>query len=88
MFKAIECGAEKFILAIFKCCEELFNIEIPMEISNSGSIENELVEDLIQNIFNSGVFGKKDVIGTLGADFAYSKDEKEKKKSISEKYLD
>ena len=88
MFKAIECGAEKFILAIFKCCEELFNIEIPMEISNSGSVENELVEDLIQNIFNSGVFGKKDVIGTLGADFAYSKDEKEKKRSISEKYLE
>ncbi len=85
MIKAIECRSEKFILAIFKCCEELFNIQIPKAILNSGMVENELVEDLIQNIFNSGVFGRKDVIGTLGADFAYSKDEK---RSISEKYLD
>ncbi|HBI6897034.1 TPA: nucleotidyltransferase family protein [Clostridium perfringens] len=88
MVKAIECRSEKFILAIFKCCEELFNIQIPKAILNSGRVENELVEDLIQNIFNSGVFGRKDVIGTLGADFAYSKDEKEEKRSISEKYLD
>lgn len=85
MIKAIECRSEKFILAIFKCCEELFNIQIPKAILNSRMVENELVEDLIQNIFNSGVFGRKDVIGTLGADFAYSKDEK---RSISEKYLD
>lgn len=88
MVKGIECGAEKFILAIFKCCEKLFNMEIPNEVENSGSVDENLIEDLIQNIFNSGVFGKKDIIGTLGADFAYSKDEKEKKRSISEKYLE
>ncbi|MDZ5254396.1 nucleotidyltransferase family protein [Clostridium sp. LIBA-8841] len=88
MIKGIECGAEKFILAIFKCCEKLFNMEIPSEVENSGSVDENLIDDLIQNIFNSGVFGKKDVIGTLGADFAYSKDEKEKKRSISEKYLE
>lgn len=88
MDKVIDCGAEKFILAIFRCCEELFDVKIPMEIIKMGTIENKLVEDLIENIFNSGVFGKKDVIGTLGSDFAYSKNEKEKKRSINKKYLE
>lgn len=88
MLRGKECGAKKFILAIFKCCENLFNMEVPSAVKRAGNINSEVVDDLIQNIFESGVFGKKDVVGTLGADFAYSKDEKEKKRSISEKYLE
>lgn len=85
--KANECGAKVFTIAIFKCCEKLFGSKIPEAILKDGQVDNRLVENLIQNIFESGVFGKKSVIGVLGSDFAYSKEDKQSEKSISEKYM-
>lgn len=88
MTKAEECGAKVFVLAIFKCCEKLFQSKIPEAIVKSGQVDDELVEDLIQNIFESGVFGRKSVIGVLGSDFAYSKGDRQNEKSVTKKYLD
>lgn len=86
--KAKECGAESFTLAIFKCCNKLFNMEVPVEIDLiSSNINEEVVNKLTETIFYSGVFGKKDAAIALSTGFSRNKNGEEDK-SPEKKYFE
>lgn len=71
-----ECGVEKFIVAIFICCNKLFHMEIPKEIVNNNiKIDHEFLDLLIQDIFQDGVFGKGDISRGFDPGLAYDKEE-------------
>lgn len=76
MKKGRECGVEKFIIAIFMCCNKLFEMKIPKEVVNDNiKMDSRFLDLLIQDIFNGGVFGKSDITVTLGASIAYKKED-------------
>ena len=57
--KSREYGFEKFNLIMFILCRDLFNMEIPKELDVS-KIDNKIyIASLINEIFESGVHGKK-----------------------------
>ncbi|MPQ42616.1 nucleotidyltransferase domain-containing protein [Clostridium tarantellae] len=55
-----ECGVSKFTGAIFGVCNKLFGTKIPKEVSSIG-IDKIVVDELTKDIFESGVFGRKDL---------------------------
>jgi len=61
--KSIKYGVEQFVFAIFEVCNSLFQMEIPSAIANikQGSRSKEKVDRLIEDIFLSGTFGRKDI---------------------------
>ncbi len=59
--KAIYYGVEQFVFAIFTVCNNLFNMEVPSAILNMNNVSKEKVDELIEDIFLSGAFGKKDM---------------------------
>lgn len=87
VLKVNECGAESFVYAIFKCCNKLFNMSIPLEIEELNKVDNQIINKLIENIFNSGVFGRKDAALALATEFSRNKNGDEDK-SPEKKYFE
>lgn len=85
--KTKECGAESFVSAIFKCCNRLFNMEIPLEVQNLIDIDEAIINSLIETIFISGVFGKKNAAVALSTSFSRNKNGDEDK-SPEKKYFE
>lgn len=59
--KSIECKADKFVIVIFNICKELFNMEIPFDIDNKYKIEKDFLDEFINQIIESGVYGRSDL---------------------------
>ncbi|MGL5244230.1 MAG: nucleotidyltransferase domain-containing protein [Sarcina sp.] len=53
-----QCGVEKFTIAIFRVCNKLFGTHIPKEILNID-IDEIIINELINDIFSSGVLGRR-----------------------------
>lgn len=87
ILKTKECGAESFVSAIFKCCNRLFNMEIPLEVQNLSDIDEAIINSLIETIFSSGVFGRKDAAIALSTGFSINKTGEEDK-SPEKKYFE
>lgn len=85
--KTKECGAESFVSAIFKCCNRLFNMEIPLEVQNLSDIDEAIINSLIETIFISGVFGRKNAAVALSTSFSRNKNGEEDK-SPEKKYFE
>lgn len=73
--KSKECGVYTFAIAIFNICNRLFDMEIPKEIKGEKNIKNKYIEQLIQDIFDSGVHGKKSNDRVFAAEFAFDQGE-------------
>lgn len=73
--KTKESGVYKFSIAIFTICNKLFNMEIPKEISKEPKIKEKYIDQLIQDIFDSGVHGKKDKDRVFANEFAFDQGE-------------
>lgn len=73
--KSKECGVYTFAIAIFNVCNRLFDMEIPKEIKGEKNIKNKYIEQLIQDIFDSGVHGKKSNDRVFAAEFAFDQGE-------------
>lgn len=73
--KSKECGVYTFAIAIFNICNRLFDMEMPKEIKGEKNIKNKYIEQLIQDIFDSGVHGKKSNDRVFAAEFAFDQGE-------------
>lgn len=75
--KASMYGFEKFSLIIFILCKELFGMEIPSGIKVEGVNNKRYIYDLIEEIFEAGVHGKKDITSSFGNQVAFNFEEKD-----------
>lgn len=64
--KIKKLGIEKFTMSIFLVCRQLFNMTIPQELKSIELVEEELLKLLINDIFSSGVHGKKSISRLFG----------------------
>lgn len=71
LYKAKICGIYKFSIAIFSICNKLFDMEIPAVIKREEKIDDKYIDLLIEDIFESGVHGKKDKDMVFAAEFAF-----------------
>jgi hypothetical protein len=70
--KIKKCGIEKFTISIFLVCTQLFNMTIPKALNNIKLVEEELLTLLINDIFSSGVHGKRSISRMFGNQLAYN----------------
>lgn len=73
--KTKECGVYRFAMAIFAICNRLFDMEIPEAIKKEKKLKDKYIEMLIEDIFASGVYGKKDKERVFAAEFAFDQGE-------------
>ena len=71
--KIKKCKLEKFTAAIFNVCKKLFNMEIPKELSSIYDINEKTINLVIDDIFESGVFGNKNTDNMFGRELAFDK---------------
>jgi hypothetical protein len=76
--KGAKWRIEKFIAVIFVACKKLFNIVIPKEIQRlSNSIDENIINQLVDDILEGGVYGKKDLSAVFSNEFAYGVEEEQ-----------
>lgn len=73
--KAKESGVYKFSIAIFTICNKLFDMEIPEDIKKEEKLKDKYINQLIEDIFASGVHGKKDKDRVFANEFAFDQGE-------------
>lgn len=76
------CGVEKFTMAIFQTCSQLFNMKIPREFKNINIVEKELLEPLINDIFSSGVHGNRNLSRMFSNKLAYNSHDSEENNNL------
>lgn len=69
--KIRECEVEKFTIAIFQVCRQLFNMTIPEELNNINFEKEDFLMLLINDIFSAGVHGKRNMSKLLSNKLAY-----------------
>lgn len=84
MNKAKKCGVDKFTMAIFMVSKKLFNIDIPKEVYDNKLENSKYIDILIDDIFSSGVHGKKDKAAVFAKELAYTDDDS----SVFKKYME
>ena len=77
------CGIETFSKTIFALSKELFNMEIPTELQ--CEIDKNVINALADDIFSSGVHGKRDMASLFAKELAY--DGNNKNDSVINKYM-
>ena len=83
MYKAKKCGVDKFTMSIFMVCKRLFNMNIPNEVYDRKLENSKYIDILIDDIFSSGVHGKKDKASVFAKELAYTDDNS----SVFKRYL-
>lgn len=77
------CGIETFVKVIFNLSKELFYMEIPNELQ--CEVNKKLINELTNDIFSSGVHGKRDRALLFAKELAY--DGNSKDDSVIYKYI-
>lgn len=77
IMKARMYGFEKFSLIMFLLCKELFNMEVPKGIDIKSVSNKKYVAALIDEIFESGVHGKKEMANQFATQVAFNFEDKD-----------
>lgn len=77
IMKARMYGFEKFSLIMFLLCKELFQMEIPKELEIKSVNNKKYVAALIDEIFESGVHGKKEMSNQFATQVAFNFEDKD-----------
>lgn len=77
IMKARMYGFEKFSLIMFLLCKELFQMEIPKELEVKSVNNKKYVSALIDEIFESGVHGKKEMANQFATQVAFNFEDKD-----------
>lgn len=85
--KAKQCKVEKFTMAIFSVCNRLFKLQVPVELEKYNLSESKYIDILIDDIFASGVYGRRYLSNSFGSGFAFEKGEGSSKGGVIKKYL-
>lgn len=68
------CKLEKFTAAIFNVCQNLFEMRIPKELISIYNINEKVINLVIDDIFEAGVFGNKNTDNMFGRELAFDKE--------------
>ncbi|WP_073339787.1 nucleotidyltransferase domain-containing protein [Clostridium grantii] len=74
--KIREYGIDKFTMAIFTICRILFNMTVPEELNSIKLVKRELLNLLIDDIFESGVHGNRTLSKMFSNKMAYNSHDK------------
>lgn len=77
IMKARMYGFEKFSLIMFLLCKELFQMEIPKELEIKSVNNKKYVAALIDEIFEAGVHGKKEMSNQFATQVAFNFEDKD-----------
>ena len=77
IMKARMYGFEKFSLIMFLLCKELFHMKIPDELNVKSVNNKKYVEALIDEIFEAGVHGKKEMANQFATQVAFNFEDKD-----------
>lgn len=77
IMKARMYGFEKFSLIMFLLCKELFQMEIPKELEIKYVNNKKYVAALIDEIFEAGVHGKKEMANQFATQVAFNFEDKD-----------
>ena len=77
IMKARMYGFEKFGKIIFLLCNKLFNMEVPKEINIKVVNNKKYVSALLNEIFEAGVHGKKEMANQFATQVAFNFEEKD-----------
>lgn len=77
IMKARMYGFEKFSLIMFLLCKKLFDIEIPKELEIRSVNNKKYVAALIDEIFEAGVHGKKEMANQFATQVAFNFEDKD-----------
>ena len=82
IMKARMYGFEKFSLIMFLLCKELFDMKIPKELKIKPVNNKKNVSALIDEIFESGVHGKKEMANQFATQIAFNFEDKDKNATL------
>ena len=77
IMKARMYGFEKFSLIMFLLCKEFFQMEIPKELEIKSVNNKKYVAALIDEIFEAGVHGKKEMANQFATQVAFNFEDKD-----------
>lgn len=77
IMKARMYGFEKFSLIMFLLCKELFNMEITEELNVKAVNNKKYLQSLIDEIFEAGVHGKKEMANQFATQVAFNFEDKD-----------
>ena len=77
IMKARMYGFEKFNLIMFLLCKELFYMEVPKELEVKSVNNKKYVSALIDEIFEAGVHGKKEMSNQFATQVAFNFEDKD-----------
>ena len=77
IMKARMYGFEKFNLIMFLLCKELFYMEVPKELEVKSVNNKKYLSALIDEIFESGVHGKKEMSNQFATQVAFNFEDKD-----------
>ncbi|MGG7078762.1 nucleotidyltransferase domain-containing protein [Clostridium sardiniense] len=77
--KSIECKVNKFVIIIFNVCKELFNMEIPFEVNDGYEVDKGFLNNFIEEIIESGIYGHGDLARSFGNDISGSEENNSRK---------
>lgn len=77
IMKARMYGFEKFSLIMFLLCKELFQMEIPKELEVKSVNNKKYVAALIDEIFEAGVHGKKEMANQFATQVTFNFEDKD-----------
>ena len=77
IMKARMYGFEKFNLIMFLLCKELFEMEVPSELEVKSVNNKKYVSALIDEIFEAGVHGKKEMSNQFATQVAFNFEDKD-----------
>ena len=77
IMKARMYGFEKFSLIMFLLCKELFHMEVPKELEIKSVNNKKYVSALIDEIFEAGVHGKKEMSNQFATQVAFNFEDKD-----------
>ena len=85
---AKESKIDKFLLVIFNICNNLFDMTIPKEIKQIGSVSNKTVNNLIDDVLDNGVYGVTEECQVFANEISFTKEnEKNIRFIVIKKYL-
>ena len=77
IMKARMYGFEKFRLIMFLLCKKFFDMEIPKELEVSSVNNKKYIAALLDEIFESGVHGKKEMANQFATQVAFNFEDKD-----------
>lgn len=66
-----DCQVRKYSAVLFKCCEDLFGLEVPTSVAHLVEVDPQYITLFEDEIMNSGVHGYRDRINALSRQVSY-----------------